>query len=61
MSGVLRFEEGDPVWVEQFGRDIRAYVAGWRNEREVVITVKSGKKAAVKVDRLKYRYEKGEY
>lgn len=57
----LKFETGDPVWVAQYDRDIRAYVAGWRKDDEVVIEMKSGKKAAVPPSRLKYRYEKGEF
>lgn len=57
----LKFETGDPVWVTQYGRELRAYIAGWRKEDEVVIEMKSGKKASVLVSRVKYRYEKGEF
>lgn len=61
MKQSLKFESGDPVWVTQFGRDIRAYVSGWRTADAIVIETKSGKKASVAVTNLKYRYEKGEF
>lgn len=64
MKHVLRFMEGDPVWVSvpKFNDEVRGYVVGYETFGQVIVqTCTNGKKCTVKAALVKYRYEKGEY
>lgn len=63
MSGVLRFEPGDPVWlsVPKFGDEVRGHVVRYESTNRVIVkTCANGTNCTVKASLVKYRYEKEE-